>query len=94
MGRKAIAEWIEDQSAEVLLADGFEGAFIGICERFGMQPVAAYDRDKCIEIIIERSGPNELTDEEAYMEAVEFFDFNVIGAWVGDLTPVFVTRKR
>ena len=88
MGRKAIAEWLEAQAGEeALLADGFEGAFIGMCERFGMQPVAAYDRDKCIDILIQR-------DRMTYEEAVEFFDFNVIGAWVGDLTPVFVTRKR
>ena len=86
--RKAIAEWLEEQAGEeALLADGFEGAFIGMCERFGMQPVAAYDRDKCIDILIQR-------DRMTYEEAVEFFDFNVIGAWVGELTPVFVTRKR
>ena len=88
MGRNAIAEWLEEQAGEeALLGDGFEGAFIGMCERFGMQPVAAYDRDKCIDILIQR-------DRMTYEEAVEFFDFNVIGAWVGDLTPVFVTRKR
>ena len=86
MGRRAIAKWIEDQSAEVLLADGFEGAFIGMCERFGMEPVAAYDRGKCLNILIQR-------DQMTYEEAEEFFDFNVIGAWAGDLTPVFVTLK-
>ena len=71
-------------TGETLLADGFEEAFIGMCERFGMQPVAAYDRDKCIDILIQR-------DQMTYDGAEEFFDFNVIGAWAGDLTPVFVT---
>jgi hypothetical protein len=87
MERAAIAEWIQEQAGEeALLADGFEEAFIGMGERFGMEPVAAYDRDKCIDILIQR-------DQMTYEEAGEFFEFNVIGAWVGDLTPVFVTLK-
>jgi len=69
---------------EVLLADGFEDAFLGICEIFGRPPVAAYDRDKCMEVLVERDGME-------YDEAVEYFDFNVSGAWVGDLTPVYLT---
>jgi len=69
---------------EVLLADGFEVAFLGICEIFGRPPVAAYDRDKCMEVLVERDGME-------YDEAVEYFDFNVSGAWVGDLTPVYLT---
>jgi hypothetical protein len=76
---------------EALLADGFEDAFLGMCEVFGRPPLATYDRDKCIQIIIERSEPSGLTDEEAYEEAEEFFEFNVAGSWVGDNTPVYLT---
>ena len=74
-----------------LLADGFEDAFLGMCEVFGRPPLATYDRDKCIEIIIESSESSGLTDEEAYDEAEEFFEFNVAGSWVGDNTPVYLT---
>jgi len=67
----------------MLLADGFEGAFIGISHRFGFDaPVATYDRETCIEILMR----DDLTREEAD----EFFEYNVIGSWVGDETPVFV----
>jgi hypothetical protein len=86
-----IKEWVSEWNEEALLADGFEDAVVGMCERFGAVPVVAYDRDKCIEIIIARSDKNGLTDEEAYEEAVEYFEFNVIGSWVGDGTPVFLT---
>ena len=67
----------------MLLADGFEGAFIGISHRFGFDvPVATYDRETCIEIL--------MRDDRTREEADEFFEYNVIGSWVGDETPVFV----
>ena len=85
MDRDEIVKWINHYAVDdVLLADGFDGAFIGVCSRFGMEPVAAYDRDKCLEVLVQRDGMS-------YEEAVEYFDFNVIGAWVGDQTPVFLT---
>ncbi len=41
-----------------------------------------YDRSKCIEIL--------MRDGCTYEEAVEYFEFNVSGAWVGDRTPGFM----
>ena len=79
-----IREWLSGWNEEALLADGFEDAIVGICERFGAVPVVAYDRDKCIEILMDRDG---MEDEEA----VEYFEFNVAGSYVGDGTPVFLT---
>lgn len=66
-----------------LLADGLEEAFIGICRRFGQEPLAAYDYEKVLSILMKRDGMT-------YEEAVEFFDFNIIGAWAGEGTPVFI----
>ena len=63
--------------------DGFDDAIIGTMERFGMDPILAYDWDKCIDILVERDG----MDRE---EAIEYMDFNVTGAWVGDGTPCFI----
>ncbi len=59
-------------------------AIIGKVERFGMSPLILLDRNKCIKIFIERDG---MTPEDAE----EFFEFNVIGSWVGDGTPCFAT---
>jgi hypothetical protein len=68
----------------LLLADGFEDAFIGVAMRFGWnEPVALYDYEKCIRTLVARDG----MDREG---AEEYFSYNVIGAWVGDQTPVFV----
>ena len=46
-------------------------------------PLAAYDRAKCIKILMDRDGMTEDAAEE-------FFEFNVIGAWLGEGTPVFI----
>lgn len=47
---------------ECLLADGYDDALIGITE--GMNPVAVYNTDKCIEILMR---DDELTQEEALL---------------------------
>ena len=67
----------------ILLADGFNDALIGNGHRCGQPDIAVYDQAKCIELLMTRDG---MTDEEA----VEFFEFNVVGAWVGEQTPIFV----
>ena len=76
-------EILRDENPDALLADGFEEAFVGICRRFGQPPLAAYDRGRCIDVLMARDGMSE-------DEAEEFFEYNVIGAWVGDHTPVFL----
>ncbi|CAB4159604.1 hypothetical protein UFOVP715_33 [uncultured Caudovirales phage] len=62
----------------------FDEAIIGVAERFGMEPVVCYDRTRCIDILA-----RGMTREDAE----EFFEFNTIGAWLGDLTPVFVDTR-
>lgn len=78
-------EWIEIFNEEALTADGFDDAIIGIGELCGHPSLVAYDRDKCIQVLMDRDGMD-------YEEAVEFFDFNVAGAWMGENTPIFITR--
>jgi len=70
----------------LILADGFEDAFMGVVEQYNKLPVAVYDKNKCIEILINQ----DMTQEEAE----EFFDFNIIGAWMGERTPMYFTPKE
>jgi len=67
---------------EALLADGFEEALIGFGHQF-THPVAIYDVSKCINILVERDGMS-------YEIAEEYMTFNVLGAYVGDSTPIFL----
>ena len=75
-------EYPLDEWEGIILFDDIEDAFVGVAERIGMGPVATYDYNKCIEIYMQ--------DGMTLEEAVEYFNFNVIGLWAGDKTPVFV----
>jgi len=79
--QQKIDEHLEDES--ILLADGFDEAFIGIARQF-TNPFAVYDREKCIEILT----ANGITEDEAE----EYFQFNVEGAYVGESTPAFLEK--
>ena len=65
-----------------ITADGFDTALVGFGYQFNY-PVAVYNKEKCLEILVERDGMS-------WEEAVEYFDFNVAGGWVGESTPVFL----
>mgnify|MGYP003111639793 FL=1 len=77
-------DYIAQYNPEALLADGFEDALIGLGQQFN-KTLAVYDRQKCIEILIDRDGMSE-------EEAVEYFEFNVTNAWVGENTPIFFEK--
>ena len=63
----------------LLIADGFDGAIIGVDEK-SMRVI--YSVKKCIEILI---VDQLLTDEEA----IEHFEFNVAGSYIGEKTPIW-----
>ena len=80
-----------DYMDKILLADGFEEAFIGIVESFGSEPKACYNYATCIEILMGDHQDVETVDA-AYEEAVEYLEFNVTGAYVGEFTPAFIKK--
>ena len=71
-----------EQFEGAFMATGFEEALIGFGYQFN-KTLAVYDRDKCINILI-ATGMD-------YEEAVEYFEFNVVGSYVGETTPVFIS---
>ena len=91
MMKNKITEYIEenfpDYMDKILLADGFEEAFIGIVESFGLEPRACYDYDKCQEILVSR-------DSMTWEEALEHLEFNVVQAYVGEHTPAFISPMK
>ena len=80
-----IEEYYPDEDHSILLADGFEEAFIGVVESMGLNPKACYSYSKCIEIL-----SNEMNHEEA----IEYFEFNVAGSYVGEYTPAFLKEDE
>lgn len=84
--------WETDMSSEIferldegaLKADGYDDCVIGVASRCGTPDVVAYDVEK----ILDKLTSEGMTREEAE----EYFEFNILGAYVGEYTPVFISR--
>lgn len=75
----------DEKIPPIMLAEGFERAFIGIAEDYAGHPRAVYDYGKCLRILmIEKCMSQD--------EAIDTMDFKVVGAFVGEATPIFVQR--
>jgi hypothetical protein len=77
-------DYVKEFDNEAKWPTGHDNAIIGVVERFGMEPVIALDKRKIIRTLMQRDGMTEAG-------AIEFFDYNIIGAWVGKGTPAYVT---
>lgn len=81
MTREEAAEF----DPNLLFADGFDEAILGVAERCGGVLVVVYDYAKCVEVLIER-------EKMSHEDAIEWMGFNVLGAFVGEKTPWFLHR--
>jgi hypothetical protein len=79
--KESIKEHIEPG---MMIMDGYDDCIIGIAERCGQPNVLAYDTKK----VFKRLMKDGMTEEEA----VEWFYFNQVGAYVGEGTPVFIHK--
>lgn len=67
--------------------DGFEDALIGTGVRCGQQDVNVYSFEKMVDVLVKR-------DEMDYDMAAEFIDYNYVGAYLGETTPIIVVEKE
>ena len=92
MMRNKITDYLEERWPhdldKILLADGFEDAFLGVVESFGTVPKACYDYNKCLDVLM--CGKDIEDMPMTYDEAVEYIEFNVTQAYVGEHTPAFI----
>ena len=76
------SQWEEFE--DTVFYDEFDAAFVGFGWQFNVGPVAIYNQDLVMDILKARG-----MDEEG---ALEYFNFNIIGAYVGERTPIFLTN--
>jgi hypothetical protein len=79
-------EEIQEINPEALICDGFDEAIIGMAERINLGPVVAYSFEKILDILINRDGMT-------YEEAIEYYDFNILGLYAGEQNPVFLITE-
>jgi len=70
---------------EALTMDGYDDCVIGVLERFGMEPIVLYDKDKVIQKLMDDGC-------DSYEGANEYYEYNQLGGWHGDKTPGFLIR--
>lgn len=70
---------------ELTIMDGYDDCIVGVVERFGQPAIVCYNK----EMILQRLESDGMNRDEAE----EWFDFNQIGAWVGDATPCFLSAN-
>ncbi len=68
--------------SEFIFADGFDNAIVGVADRIGSESIICYDKEKIYNQLMKDGMTRE--------EAIEYFDFNIGGAFVGDKTPIFI----
>ena len=81
------SQW--EEFDDTIFYDEFDAAFVGFGWQFSVGPVVVYDQERVMEILV-ANGDGESEDPE--MDALEHFNFNVIGAYVGERTPIFLTH--
>jgi hypothetical protein len=73
---------IDIYGEDLMGLDGFDECLAGVVVRAGQNPILCYD----ILAIIQTLMDGGMTSEAAW----EYFEFNQLGAWVGNDTPCFL----
>ena len=74
--------FIAEHNKEALFIDGHHNAIIGVGQRCGQLALAVYDN-----AVIRANLMAEGMDET---DAIEFFEFNILGGWHGEHTPILM----
>ena len=82
--RKEISEEYPDVPFLFMDPKEFDEAIMGVSESFGSKLSVAYDYDKIININMSMG-----MDES---EAIEYYNFNQVGSYVGEYTPIFIHK--
>jgi len=74
---------INEYAEGAILLDGLDDAIIGITEEFGKDSRILYSKSKILYILCKRDGMH-------ISEAEEFYNFNILGLYAGEQSPVFL----
>ena len=79
-----IVEYYPDDADDItIFTEDLDEAFIGIGYVFNNTPRACYDKNKIIEILVNR---DDMTPEIAE----EYFEFNIASLFAGERTPMII----
>ena len=70
---------------DLIKMDGYDDCIVGVVERFGQDSYFIYDKDLVLEKLQKENGMS-------YEDALEYYEYNQLGAYVGERTPAFLIR--
>jgi len=73
-------EWADEHAEGAVVWDDCDDAIIGAASRCAMETCLVYDYEKLVQVF--------LRDGMTYEEAAEYVDFNILGAFVCERTPL------
>lgn len=81
-------ELAEEHGDELLFLDGpiYDSAIVGVVYQCN-NALVCYSTDDIIDILMQEDHMGE-------DEAIEYFHYNMVGAYVGEKTPVFLSPSR
>jgi len=77
-----LKQLVENWGEDLLIMDGYDDCIIGVAERFGSGSHIVYDLGK----VLHRLVDDGMSAEEEH----EWYQYNMLGAYVGENTPSFV----
>ena len=77
-----VKEEVSLLNPNALVADGLDSAIVGYGQQFPKEPVLVYDYDKCVQVFMGQGMSED--------EAIEWMEYNVVNAYVGEGTPIFM----
>lgn len=86
MGCRVVSAWRNHDMAgeQAIVWDGCDEAIVGVGTRCGHDGLFVYDYDLLVELFMAQQMSKE--------EAMEWVDYNIVGAWVGEGTPIVLYR--
>jgi hypothetical protein len=66
------------------LPERYDDCVMGYGSKAGAEDCLIYDVDSVLQILME---------DMTYDEAFEYFEYNIVGAYVGETTPIFLWPK-
>ena len=84
---KKILESEEHDVGSLIVLQGLSRAVIGVSERWGEIPKLVYDKDIIFDILVNDEGMSE-------DEAADHFYYNIMGTYMGEGTPIYITDFR
>ena len=74
---------IEEYAPDAIILTDLDEAIVGIVESFGGGSRILYDKNKILDILMERDGMT-------HGEAEEFYDYNILGLYASPQNAIFM----